>query len=180
LHAIGKPILAGDRIRLRPLAVADAGLMHTSLEDPVLCRLTGTHARFTFEQIRAHCERIEAAGDRWDYGILVEGRLIGEVVLNHLDPANRSCSLRIAIWSAADRGRGYGTEAVGLVVDFAFRRLDLNRVELEVYAFNPQARRAYEKAGFRLEGTKREALIWNGEKVDAHLMSILKNDPHAS
>lgn len=45
-----------------------------------------------------------------------------------------------------------------------------------MYAFNPRALRAYEKVGFRLEGTKREALIWEGEKVDSHMMSILRSE----
>ncbi|WP_197372312.1 GNAT family N-acetyltransferase, partial [Streptomyces clavuligerus] len=47
------------------------------------------------------------------------------------------------------------------------------RISLEVYAFNPRARRAYEKAGFVAEGVLRDALLWEGERVDATVMSIL-------
>lgn len=171
-----KPILTGDRIILRPLTSKDAPAIFASLAEPVAIRLTGTHKHFTFDDVVTHCKHIEQASDRWDYGITVDGRLIGEVVLNDHDPPNRSASFRIAIWDPAERSKGYGLEATRLIIDFGFRELDLNRIELEVYAFNPGARRTYEKAGFKLEGIKREALIWEDEKVDAELMSILRRD----
>ena len=69
-----------------------------------------------------------------------------------------------------------GTESASLLIGFGFETLALNRIELEVYAFNPQARRVYEKLGFRLEGTRREALIWDDERVDAHIMSMLRRE----
>lgn len=172
----GKPTIKGSKIVLRSLGAQDASVIYGSLQDPISQKLTGTHRTFSFEDVQAHCRMIEAAEDRWDYGISLDGRLIGEVVLNHVDAANESASFRIAIWEPQDRGRGYGTEATRLLVDFGFCSIGLNRIELEVYAFNPQARRAYEKVGFKAEGTKREALIWEGEKVDAHIMSILRSE----
>jgi RimJ/RimL family protein N-acetyltransferase len=174
-----KPILRGARIVLRRLTGSDADAMYAALDEPTSKRLTGTRANYTFEDVRAHCIRIENADDRWDYGITIAGELIGEVVLNNLDWPNKSASLRIAIWTPSQRNKGYGTEAAALLIDYGFNTLHLNRIELEVYAFNPQARRIYEKLGFRLEGTRREALIWEGEKVDAHIMSILRIE-HAS
>jgi RimJ/RimL family protein N-acetyltransferase len=56
----------------------------------------------------------------------------------------------------------------------------VHRVELEVHAFNPRARHVYEKAGFVREGTKRQALLWDGEWVDTHLMAMLAPDWEAS
>jgi RimJ/RimL family protein N-acetyltransferase len=171
-----KPILRGARIVLRPLTGSDADAMYAALDEHTSKRLTGTHANYTLEDVRAHCMRIENADDRWDYAITIAGELIGEVVLNNLDRPNRSASLRIAIWAPAQRTKGYGTEATALLIDYGFNTLHLNRIELEVYSFNPQARRVYEKLGFELEGTRREALIWDGEKVDAHIMSILRSE----
>lgn len=52
----------------------------------------------------------------------------------------------------------------------------MHRVDLEVYAYNPRARRVYEKAGFVYEGTKRQSLLWDGAWVDAHVMSILADE----
>ncbi|WP_274425190.1 GNAT family N-acetyltransferase [Chelativorans sp. YIM 93263] len=170
-----KPILKGNKLLLRPLTKSDATAMFASLP-PASQRLTGTHTRHSFADVQAHCIRIEEATDRWDYGIVVDGQLVGEVVLNDIDWSNRSSSFRIAIWDPVERDKGYGTEATSLLVAFGFRELGLNRIELEVYAFNPQAQKAYEKVGFRLEGIKREALLWGTERVAAHLMGLLRSE----
>jgi RimJ/RimL family protein N-acetyltransferase len=105
-----------------------------------------------------------------------EGRWIGEVVLNELDVNNRSCGFRILVGAAEHRSHGYGTEAIRLVLDHAFGTVGLHRVQLEVYDFNPRARHVYEKVGFVYEGTKRHALCWEGQWIDAHLMAILSSD----
>jgi RimJ/RimL family protein N-acetyltransferase len=80
--------------------------------------------------------------------------------------------LRILI-GPAGQNRGLGTEATRLIVGYGFERLGLHRISLEVYAFNPRARRAYEKAGFRAEGVLRESLRYGGQWIDATVMSIL-------
>ncbi|MGH7488512.1 MAG: GNAT family N-acetyltransferase [bacterium] len=98
---------------------------------------------------------------------------VGEVVLNDLSPENDACSFRILI-GPDGRDRGLGSEATRLILDHAFTTTDLHRIELEVYAFNPRARRVYEKAGFVYEGTKRDALKFDGEFIDAVSMSILR------
>jgi len=171
-----KPVLRGERVTLRPLTASDARAIHASLDEPISRRLTGTHTRHSLAEVEAHCARIEHAIDRWDYGIIVDGALIGEVVLNHVDLPNRSASMRIAVWEPGQRNKGYGSEAIGLLIRHGFETIGLNRIELEVYAFNPQARRVYEKLGFRLEGTRREALLWDGETVDAEIMSLLRRE----
>jgi RimJ/RimL family protein N-acetyltransferase len=171
-----KPILTGKKISLRPLTTLDAAAMYASLQEPTSKRLTGTHALYTFEEVQAHCSNIEEASDRWDYGIIADNQLIGEVVLNQVDWMNKTASFRIAIWEPAQRNKGFGTEAAKLLIGHGFQALALNRIELEVYSFNPQARRVYEKLGFTMEGTRREALIWESEVVDAHIMRLLKRE----
>jgi len=161
-----QPILTGGRIWLRPLCLADAPAIFAWLDEPTARRLTGTHAQHSLGDVEAHCARIELAEDRYDYAIMLDQDLIGEVVLNAIDWANKSSSLRIAIWDPALRDHGFGTEAIRLLVDFAF----------EVFDFNPRARHVYEKIGFRWEGTRREALFWAGEFVDAHILGLLRND----
>ena len=59
---------------------------------------------------------------------------------------------------------------------YAFEELGLHRVELEVFEFNQRARRVYERVGFVLEGTLRDALLFDGEWVDSHLMSVLEHE----
>ncbi|UXY31906.1 GNAT family N-acetyltransferase [Streptomyces sp. HUAS TT20] len=86
------------------------------------------------------------------------------------DPVDESCGFRICLVPGT-YGRGLGTEATRLIVG-GFEKLGLHRISLEVYVFNPRARRVYEKVGFVAEGVLRDALLWEGERVDATVMSI--------
>jgi RimJ/RimL family protein N-acetyltransferase len=148
--------------------------MGTGLADPEVTRLTGTHATFTVEQIRDYYATRNAQTDRVDLASedRATGSLVGEAVLNDWDQTNHSCAFRIALF-AGGRDRGLGTEATQLIVGYGFAQLGLHRISLEVYAFNARARRAYEKAGFVAEGVLRDALYWDGEWVDAVVMSAL-------
>jgi RimJ/RimL family protein N-acetyltransferase len=82
----------------------------------------------------------------------------------------------IVIGEKAHWNRGFGTEATRLALRFAFGELNLHRVELEVFAFNKRAIRAYEKAGFRLEGTRLQSHFHNGAYHDAHIMGVLSDE----
>ena len=73
-------------------------------------------------------------------------------------------------------GQGYGTEATRLVVQHAFATLNLNRVWLEVYEYNPRGLRAYEKVGFRKEGVKRQDNYRAGRYWDTIVMAILREE----
>lgn len=108
------------------------------------------------------------AGDGW--------QLIGNLGLEAVDWVNSNCVFGIVIGEQEFWGKGYGTKATRAALRFAFHTLNLHRVELSVYDFNPRARRAYEKAGFRLEGTRREALFREGLYHDIHLMAALRSE----
>ena len=100
---------------------------------------------------------------------------MGEVVLNEWDPANRNCNVRTML-TPAGRDRGLGTEAVRLMLAYGFERLHLHRVSLQVFAFNPRARRVYDKVGFVAEGVLREVLHDDGAWIDATMMSIVADE----
>ncbi|CAM5295092.1 RimJ/RimL family protein N-acetyltransferase OS=Leifsonia shinshuensis OX=150026 GN=HNR13_002579 PE=4 SV=1 [Leifsonia shinshuensis] len=140
-------------------------------------RLTGTHATFTEDQVQEWLAGLAALDGRADWAILrtADGVHLGEAVLNDLDADNRSAGFRIMLGSPHWFGSGYGTEATRAVLEHAFGTAGLHRVELEVFAFNPRAQRAYEKAGFVVEGRRREALHWDGEWVDAIVMGCLSH-----
>lgn len=173
-----KPTLRGERLLLRPISVADTDEMFAATQDVETKRLTGTRTSFTREQIEAWCARVATADDRIDLAILARttGEFLGEVVLNELDQENRSAAFRIALSAGRHFGKGYGTEAAGLILEFAFDVLELNRVSLEVFTFNPRALHVYEKLGFRREGRLREALWMDGEFHDAIVMGLLRRE----
>lgn len=174
-----KPTLKGELVELRPVEAADAAEMLAA--DPETIRLTGTHAYaefFTLESLENWCATRAGHDDRLDLSIIERAtrEWTGEVVLNELNAANESCGFRIALQGPRFYGRGLGSEATRLVIDYAFTVVGVHRIELEVYDFNPRARHVYEKAGFVHEGTKRDALRWDGEWIDCHCMALLDRD----
>lgn len=172
-----KPTLAGERVILRPVSADDAPGLLDLIADEEGNRLTGTHGlELTVEAAQRWYGSRGAEEDRLDLAVVdrTTGEYAGEVVLNELDRDNRSCNFRIGL-RPAFQDRGLGSEATRLMVDHGLG-IGLHRIGLEVYAFNPRARRVYEKAGFVYEGTRRDALHWQGEWVDAIVMSILETD----
>ncbi|MFF8599392.1 GNAT family N-acetyltransferase [Streptomyces sp. NPDC015232] len=169
-----KPTLTGERVLLRPVTEDDVPALLPMLRDPEIGRLTGSHAELDERALRRWYATRGDQTNRLDLAVVdrATGRVAGEVVLNEWDQDNESCGFRICLAPDA-LGRGLGTEATRLVLGHAFEAVGLYRVWLEVYAFNPRARRAYEKAGFRAEGVLRGALLWEGERVDATVMAVL-------
>ena len=78
------------------------------------------------------------------------------------------------IGEAAYRGRGYGTDAVRALVRFGFDQMNLHRVWLQAFAFNPAGLAAYRKAGFVEEGRLREELYQDGGYHDVVVMGVVR------
>jgi RimJ/RimL family protein N-acetyltransferase len=101
---------------------------------------------------------------------------IGTLDLRYIDYRNRSAEFGIMIGEADYRGKGYGTEATRLTLDYAFTALGLHSVMLAVFAYNPGAIRTYEKAGFREIGRRREAIWMGGRLWDIIYMDCLATE----
>lgn len=181
LGALGRtPVLEGELVRLRPFVEGDAQTMHEVLADPEVQVLTGSvvsstgTSPFDLDGLRAWYGSREDQDDRLDLGVedRASGRLVGEVVLNELDPAAASANIRVLL-GPQGRGRGLGTEAMRLTLAHAFERVGLHRVSLHVISHNPRARHVYESLGFVHEGTLRESVVLDGERHDEHVMSLL-------
>ena len=174
-----QPELLGTSVRLEPLTVAVLADYWAALSDPEVSRLTGTHAVFQPSDVETWLRTRQDHHDRADWAILRadDGAFLGEAVLNDLDPDNESASYRVWLAGPAVFGRGYGSEATRLVVDYALDAVGLHRLTLEVFDHNPRARRVYEKCGFVVEGRRREALLWQGSWHDSLTMTILDTDP---
>ena len=105
-----------------------------------------------------------------------EDEPVGVVSLTNINHANSSADLSVIVGDEKDRDRGLGTEAIRILLDYAFEDLGLNRVGLSVFEFNETAIHAYEKLGFEREGQLRKAIWRDGGFHDAILMSILARD----
>jgi diamine N-acetyltransferase len=103
-------------------------------------------------------------------------KLIGSLSFEQIDWHVRSAELGILIGDKSYWNRGYGTESVRLLLHHGFNTLNLNRIFLHVFENNPRAIRAYEKAGFILEGRERQAEFMDGKFIDVLRMSLLKSE----
>ncbi len=105
---------------------------------------------------------------------------IGNLGLHRVDWKNRTATLGMVLGEKEYWGKGYGTDAGSVVLRFAFHELNLHRVELETYSFNPRAMRCYEKLGFIQEGVRRKALYREGQYHDVHTLGLLRDEYESS
>lgn len=140
-------------------------------------RLTGTSEIFDYDRVVNYYNRIVNDSDRYDFIIIdPEGRFIGESVINEIDWELRSANFRIVIFYSENCSKGIGTWATKLTRDFAFEKLKLHRLELDVFSFNKRAKKVYENAGFKIEGVKRDAVFDRQNYADDIIMSILEDE----
>lgn len=177
-QTISKPNISGTLINLRPIVEADAQSMFDGFSDKEGMRLTGTKRTFTLEGTKKWCAGLFDANDRVDYAITLKDdpTYIGEVVLNSIKTEERSANFRIALAHQKYFNKGYGSEAMTLILRHGFETLGLHRIQLDVYDFNPRAQHVYEKIGFVKEGILRDDLIWEGKYHDSIIMSMLEDE----
>lgn len=145
--------------------------------DKDVARFTGCKEVFPREEVISFFLKSVDDRDRYLFLLLApDGRIIGESVINEIDRDRRCANFRICIFHGTERGKGIGTWMVETTRDFAFEELKLHRLELDVFSFNPRAREAYRKAGFRQEGVLRDAVLDGEEYGDDILMSILEDE----
>lgn len=145
--------------------------------DKEVARLTGCKEVFTKEEVISFFLKSLEEKDRYFFLILApDGKIIGESVINEIDWELRCANFRIGLYHQTERGKGIGTWATELTRDFAFEKLKLHRLELDVYSFNPRAEKVYVKAGFKREGVLRAAVMDGDKYADDILMSILEDE----
>ncbi len=114
--------------------------------------------------------------DKIEFAIEIDGAYVGRCGLYNIDRTARRAELGIGIGEGDYRGRGYGREAVALLLDYAFRLRNLRRVWLEVHADNERGIRAYKACGFVEEGRMREHAWLDGRHVDNVIMGVLREE----
>jgi RimJ/RimL family protein N-acetyltransferase len=107
---------------------------------------------------------------------LPEDKLIGELALDVVDWSGRDAFVGLGIGEPEYWGKGYGTDVMNVLLRFAFTDVNLQRVTLSVFEYNPRAIRSYEKAGFRHEGRMRKVLNKEGKRWDTLYMGVLRED----
>lgn len=168
----------GDRIYLRPIELTDEHKLRRWVNDPDIWQYLMHRQPINSVREREFIEGQGRQPGEYVLGIVVRNgdRLIGSVGLHGVHPVNRSATLGVMIGDKAYHGKGFGTEAVRLMVRYGFEELNLNRIALHVFAHNFRAIGCYQKAGFVHEGCLRQALYRSGQFVDEYLFAILRKD----
>lgn len=169
------------RVTLAPITIADAPALFNWINDRDLVLF---NAPFRPVHEPSHREWVKGLAQRRDlvaFAIRMKkgGALIGMCQLTGINPVSRSADLQIRIGVAGARGKGLGLEAVRLLLAFGFRDLNLHRISLQVFATNTRAIKTYEAAGFRHEGTLRDAAFIDGRFVDVQVMAALEDESPA-
>ena len=172
------PTLATDRLRLRPFTSADGDALFALHSNAYVLRYWdsppwGEPARA--ERFIEACRQMaeEGSGARLAIDLALDGAFVGWCSLTRWNPVYRSASMGFCFGQAA-WGHGYATEAARAVLEWAFKTLDLNRVQAETDTRNAASARVLEKLGFEREGTLREDCVVDGEVSDSWVYGLLR------
>ncbi|MGE7186231.1 GNAT family N-acetyltransferase [Peribacillus sp. NPDC006672] len=171
-------MIKGRFVYLRPIKFEDMESIHKSCQDEEFLYMTGTCKSFTLDEIIKSYKQFSKDPTRYDFAIclLDNSKIIGDLAILEIDQDNKKAGFRISLHSRNNLNKGYGTEATQLAQKFTFEELKLNRLELEVFSHNIRGIKAYEKAGFKKEGTLRQSLYIKNKYSDEVLMGMLQED----
>jgi len=176
----GGPVefLTGERLYLRPIEAEDLPFIRRWANDPEVRRLTGEALPMSKAGADEFLERVRQDKERvWFVVVLKENDcVIGEAGLLRMFHPWRNTDLSIIIGDKEAWGKGYGTQAILLLLDYAFGYLGFHRVSVGVVGFNERALRFYEKVGFKKEGVQRDGYYYDHAFHDFVMMSILEDE----
>jgi RimJ/RimL family protein N-acetyltransferase len=175
-----EPMLRGKLVFLRPAERDDIALFVRWVSD---ARTNGYLAARSpigrameerwFDEMLDHHGR-----DRWFFVIclLEDGRPVGSLDLRDIGLTSGGAGFGIVIGDPADTSKGYGSDALEILLDFGFGELRLERMWLDVFAFNDRARHVYDRLGFVHEATFRHAFFHGGDYLDLLRMAMLRDE----
>jgi len=168
--------MVGQKCYLSPIDIDDAQQYVKWLNDEEVVRNLSMAAKVI--SIESEKEILSRLAKDHTYGIIdIEAdKLIGNVGLIGINHMHQSAEIGIFIGDKKYWDRGFGTEALCLLLDFSFKTLNLHSIILRTYDFNKRAIACYEKVGFRKIGEARDALRYGMEWHNTLFMDILPED----
>jgi RimJ/RimL family protein N-acetyltransferase len=172
-------VIQGTNIYLRPLDKADVRAITRWHNDPEIMALFALTRAGPEEYWSEWLDKRLGSQNAIYFGIVKKDgdRLIGHIHLEEIYWSHKLCrDLGILIGEKDMWSKGYGTEAMELLMRYAFEELGLHRLELMTFDFNERGIRVWEKCGFRREGVMRKARLANGEWADLYLYAMLEDE----
>jgi RimJ/RimL family protein N-acetyltransferase len=177
-------LFLGERVRLTSLYATDAQTMTRWYEDGEFSRLFDANPSYPRSENSIHKWLDGLERDRDSYALAIRltysDDLIGYAQIDGIQWTHGCGWLAVGIGSPDYRGKGYGTEAMRLILRFAFGELNLHRLQLTVFSYNERAIRLYERMGFQREGVFRECLLRDGQRHNMLLYGLLAREWRAA
>ena len=173
-------MLSGDKVRLRAIELDDLDDIMTWINDPEVNRylLVGLWP-YSREAEREWVERRVKSSDPTDKALVIEtldGTYLGGIGLHNIDFPSGVAELGIVIGRKDYWGKGYGTDAMKVLLRHAFHNLRLRKVILAVFHSNVRAQRCYSKIGFREVGRLKAHRLRQGQYEDLIHMEVFKEE----
>ena len=171
--------IVGERVYLSPMNIEDVEKYVEWLSDFKVTDGTGKSGLlYTINTEKEYMEKMTKKENAANFAIvtLEDDKLIGNCGITNINIKDRIGVLGIFIGEEDKRGKGYGTEVINLLLDYAFNYLNLNNIMLIVKSFNDTAINCYKKVGFKEIGRRRQSYYLNGKYYDDIYMDILKEE----
>lgn len=169
--------LVGNNIYLSPRNTEDAEQFTEWLNDFHITDYLGrSGSLISIEGEREYLESNKSQEATFVIVTLEEDKMIGTCSIENINYINRTGTLGIFIGDEAARNKGYGTEAIKLILDYGFNYLNLNNIYLQVMSFNERAISCYKKCGFKEFGRRRKCRFIDGKYYDVIYMDILQEE----
>ncbi|WP_027339748.1 GNAT family N-acetyltransferase [Halonatronum saccharophilum] len=169
--------IVGERVYLSPMNPNDVEKYTKWINDLEVSINLGNPAQiYSLGKEKELLEELSKEGNNLAIVDLERDELIGNCGLMNINQINRTAELGIFIGDKGYWSKGFGREAINLLLDYGFNLLNLNNILLKVYSFNKRAIKCYKRCGFKEIGRRREAYILGNKRYDFIYMDILASE----
>ena len=169
--------IKGERLYLSPINLEDFPIYTKWVNDSEVALNLGMYNRMlSLTNEKSLLENMVKDGNNYAIVLNDGDELIGNIGFNEVNHLHRTGTIGIFIGEDAHRGKGYGTEAMRLLVEYGFKTLNLHNIMLNVHSTNLRAIASYKKVGFTEFGRRKEARFIDGKYIDEIEMEILSTD----
>ena len=164
-------------VNLRPVLKEDIPFLLLAINDPsVRCNLSSYLPMMEEDQEKWFKKICENKQTDIVFAIEVQGKIIGDMGIHRIDWKNRTGTTGAVIKDTEHRGKGYGTRAKMLLLNYAFYECNLHKVCSSALAFNTASLRFNEKCGYKTEGVLKSHIYRAGECHDMIITAVFRED----
>ncbi|MDA3809198.1 MAG: GNAT family protein [Spirochaetaceae bacterium] len=172
--------ISGEKVYLSPVNPDDYEIFGTWINDlSISCGTGGSSGNYSLAKEKETLEKLASEGHNYAIIDNSDNTVLGISSLFDIDHLHRKAEMGIFIGDKNNHNKGYGKEAIELILSYGFKVLNLHNIMLKVFSFNKNAIEAYKKSGFNEFGRRHESFQINGKLYDDVYMEILRKDFHS-